>query len=101
MPTATADLLAAGPTQAKRHFVLDEKRRTPRQRTLKGGVIAFNGRFSKVDCIVANLTPEGALLKLDSTDSIPDRIELRLVDEEYRVCRVIWRRRDRLGVAFE
>ena len=81
--------------------MLDEKRRTTRQRTLKGGVIAFNGRFSKLDCIVANLTPQGALLKLDSTEGIPDRIELRLVDYDYRVCRVVWRRRDRLGVAFE
>ena len=81
--------------------MLDEKRKIRRQRTLKGGVIAFNARFLKLDCIVANLTTKGALLKLDSTEGIPERIELRLVDEEYRVCRVVWRRRDRLGVEFE
>jgi hypothetical protein len=78
-----------------------EKRKIPRQRTLKGGVIAFHNRFSTMDCVIRNLTSTGAMLKVGSTLGIPDRFELKLENEEFRWCRVKWRREDTIGVAFE
>jgi hypothetical protein len=78
-----------------------EQRKSPRQRTLKGGVIAFNNRFSTMDCVVRNLTPDGAMLKVVSTVGIPERFELKLEHENFRWCRVKWRTDNALGVAFE
>ena len=81
--------------------MMADKRKTPRQRTFKGGVIAFNNRFSTMDCMVRNLTPTGAMLKVSSSVGIPDRFELRLEHQDFRWCRVKWRRDDTIGVAFE
>jgi hypothetical protein len=78
-----------------------EKRATPRLRTFKGGVIAFNNRSSTIDCMVRNLTSIGALLNVASTIGIPDRFELKLEHENFRWCRARWRQEDRMGVAFE
>ena len=78
-----------------------EKRKAARQRTLKGGVIAFNNRFSTMDCVVRNLTPTGAMLKVGSTVGIPDRFELKLESEDFRWCRVKWRREATIGIAFD
>jgi hypothetical protein len=78
-----------------------EKRKIPRQRTLKGAVIAFNNRFSTMDCVVRNLTPIGAMLKVGSTVGIPDRFELKLEHEEFRWCRIKWRRENTVGIVFE
>ena len=80
---------------------MTEKRKAPRQRTLKGGVIAFHNRFSTIDCVVRNLTHTGAMLKVASTVGIPDRFELKLEHEDFRWCQVKWRRDDTIGVAFE
>jgi hypothetical protein len=80
---------------------MSERRETPRQRTFKGGTIAFNGRFSTMDCLVRNLTKSGAQLNLSSTAGVPERFELKLEREDYRPCRVTWRREDALGVEFD
>jgi hypothetical protein len=80
---------------------MTEKRTIPRQRTFKGGVIAFNNRSSTIDCVVQNLTPGGAMLKVASSVGIPDRFELKLEHEDFRSCRVKWRRDNAIGVAFE
>jgi hypothetical protein len=71
--------------------VPDEKRRIPRQRTLKGGIVAFNDRSSTIDCLVANLTRYGAMLKVSSTAGIPERFELKLAPGQFLWCRVKWR----------
>jgi hypothetical protein len=77
-----------------------EQRRDARPRTLKGAVIAFNNRSSTIDCVVRNLSPGGAMLKVASTVGIPDRFELKMENEDFRWCRVKWRRDDTIGVAF-
>ena len=79
---------------------MNDKRRAPRPRTLKGGVIAFNDRSSTIDCVVRNFSPGGAMLKVASTVGIPARFELKL-DDEFRWCHVKWRRDTSIGVAFE
>jgi hypothetical protein len=80
---------------------MPERRQIPRQRTFKGGTIVFHRRFSSMDCLVRNLTNKGATLRVESSVGIPGHFELKLEDEIYRRCRVIWRRSDALGVAFE
>jgi hypothetical protein len=80
---------------------MSEQRHSSRQRTLKGASIAFNNRSSTIDCVVRNLSPGGAILKVASTVGIPDRFELKLENDNFRWCRVKWRRDDTMGIAFE
>jgi hypothetical protein len=48
---------------------LDEKRGTQRQPILKAGTISFDG--SGIDCLVRNMSDEGANLEVESQISIP------------------------------
>ena len=79
-----------------------ENRRIPvRPRTLKGGRIVFNQNFSTVNCIIRNLTEDGAKLEVEGTVTIPNRF--RLVFDSGgpdRECEVRWRDDKFLGVMF-
>jgi hypothetical protein len=79
---------------------MTELRSEPRQRTLKGAVIAFNDLRSTVDCTVRNLSPHGAQLRVASVVGIPDTFELRLADGARHQCSVAWRKGHELGVKF-
>lgn len=79
-----------------------ERRRVQRTRVLKGVMIIFSQRALTVNCVVRNLTNLGACLHVARTTSIPAAFELTFDDgRSSRMCRVIWRRGDRLGVTFE
>ena len=79
-----------------------DKRRAPHQRTLKGAKIVFKQGAFTYDCTVKNVSATGAQLQVAATDGIPNRFELVYDDRSpTRVCLVIWRSANRLGVAFE
>ena len=77
-----------------------ERRKVPRHRTLKAGMIAFN-RAATIECRVRNLSPVGACLDVTSQIGIPEEFTLVVEHEQLRKkCRVIWRNPTRLGVEF-
>jgi len=78
-----------------------DKRATPRHRTLKSGLIAFNNSQSTISCTVRNLSDGGADLKVASVLGIPDEFELRLSDHTKHQCTVVWKKVDEIGVKFE
>lgn len=80
---------------------MEERRRTVRDRTYLGAVIAFNRQSSTMDCLVRNISPRGAKLALDSTGILPDSFDLNIGSKErsYR-ARLVWRRFNDVGVAF-
>lgn len=79
----------------------DERRATPRRRTLKAARIVFNNANSTFDCNVRNLSEAGALLSMDSTLGVPDVFLLIFsVDGVRRDCRVVRRSLKALGVTF-
>ena len=84
----------------KRAAGMDENRRTSRRRVLKSAVIEFDrGAYS---CAVRNLSEAGAALDVPYALAIPHEFKLILeADQVSRHCRVIWRKENRLGVAFE
>src|SRR5215469_14284121 len=51
----------------------DERRVSPRQRCLNGAKIVFNNNSSVIDCVVRDLSPQGARLLVASLVGIPDR----------------------------
>jgi hypothetical protein len=79
---------------------MQERRKHPRRRALKGGRIVFNDRFSALDCTVRNLSPQGALLQVAGPQGIPDAFSLELGSGAVHACKVIWRRARQVGVVF-
>ncbi len=79
---------------------MQERRRSPRRRTLKSGRIGFN-RTTGIDCRVRNLSLTGACLELASQIGIPDDFVLRVGSNHLQQpCHVVWRAASRMGVAF-
>jgi hypothetical protein len=77
----------------------DEHRSAPRHRVLKAATIEFGG--GGIDCVVRNISDTGAALEVTSPVGIPERFTLVVAQEHgTRLCRVMWRREKRIGVAF-
>ena len=79
---------------------MQDRRKTTRRRTYIGGQIAFNRRSSLMDCLVRNISAEGAKLVFTQTATVPQEFDLSLHQERVFRARVVWRRADEAGVAF-
>lgn len=81
---------------------MPERRDGHRARTLRSGKIVFNYKGSVFDCVVRNLSDEGACLQVESTAQIPKEFALLLDGETTpRKCHKAWRSDDRVGIAFD
>ena len=79
---------------------MTENRKAYRRRVLKSATIEFeSGAYS---CAVRNLSGTGAALDVPYALGVPDEFKLRMgADQVSWDCRVIWRKDNRLGVAFD
>lgn len=78
-----------------------ERRRAPRQRTLKQGRICLNEMFSTIDCTIRNLSNGGAALRLMGPAAIPEHFRLQIVETGVvRKVRKAWHVSLDLGVEF-
>jgi PilZ domain len=81
---------------------MSERRTSARHKSLLRGRIHFNNRQSAVDCLVRDLSDEGAKLIFADTAGIPDKIELYIPQKEQTLlARVRWRSDGEVGVAFK
>lgn len=78
-----------------------ERRANARQRRLNGAKIVFNNNSSVIDCMVRDLSRQGARLLVASPVGIPDWFELR-IDRTgaYYQSKVAWRSGKQIGVSF-
>ena len=77
-----------------------EQRTTIRHRTLKGGRIATNEGFSTFNCMVRNMSEQGALLRLASVIGVPNAFQLVLDDGRSFDCSVTHKSATDIGVQF-
>jgi hypothetical protein len=81
---------------------MDERRKASRQRSFLHGCIYFNNRRSAIDCLVRDVSPEGAKLIFSQTATVPDIVDLHLPQKDQMLrARVQWRTVGEVGVAFE
>ncbi|MGE7414313.1 PilZ domain-containing protein [Methylobacterium tarhaniae] len=65
------------------------------------GEIIFDSPTPVLDCRISNISPFGATLVVPAGTVVPDAITLAIAGEfVMRRCRVVWRRRGRVGVTF-
>jgi hypothetical protein len=76
-----------------------ERRRHPRHLTALDGRIAFNDSRSVIDCKVANLSEDGALLRVERVIGIPDTFDLHIGSEIYFAW-VVWKQPGKIGVTW-
>jgi PilZ domain len=78
-----------------------ERRTLKRTRIARNAKIIVPRRSPVIFCTVENITGRGACLKLASTFGVPETFDLTFEHgRTRRSCRVVWRTRDKLGVAF-
>lgn len=77
-----------------------ERRQQERRRSLLSGRIVFNGRRSVIDCLVRNLSSEGACLQVQVTGGIPTEFDLEIAGEGSHRVKQIWQSDSRIGVEF-
>jgi hypothetical protein len=81
--------------------IMAERRVTPRQKSFLRGCIYFNNRRSVLDCLVRDLTEDGARIIFSHTVNVPDIVELYIPQREQTLrAHVKWRRGDDVGLDF-
>jgi PilZ domain-containing protein len=77
-----------------------DKRGAPRHRVLKQGMLAFD-QGGGVDCIVRNLSPNGARIDIVNPVGLPDVFTLVIESDSFsRRCHVAWSSERQIGVVF-
>jgi DNA-binding response OmpR family regulator len=76
------------------------RRRHLRVKTLKGGQIIYKNSNCVTDCLVVNMSPGGAALKLSKAEEVPETFLLKLKQGSVYRCHVCWRHGEKLGVMF-
>jgi hypothetical protein len=79
-----------------------ERRKAPRQKSLLRGCIYFNNRRSAVDCLIRDISSDGARLVFSDATAVPDIVDLYIPQKEQTLrSRVKWRHGQEAGVSFE
>lgn len=80
---------------------MEERRHTPRQRTFLQGRVFYNNRMQSADCIIRELTDEGARLSFTDPVALPHVFELYIPnrDQTQRV-ETVWNHGTDIGVTF-
>ncbi|HRO12221.1 PilZ domain-containing protein [Amaricoccus sp.] len=79
---------------------MGERRLHPRAHVLRRARIVFRRGYSSLDCVVLDLSPAGARLKVDDWLALPDRFELRIENGPRREAEVRFRAMETTGVRF-
>jgi hypothetical protein len=90
-----------GPPGTGRERIMAERRVAPRQKSFLRGCIYFNNRRSVLDCLIRDLTEDGARIIFSHTVNVPDIVELYIPQKEQTLrAHVKWRRGDDVGLDF-
>ena len=80
---------------------MEERRKVPRHKSLLRGRVYFNNRNSTAECLVRDISAQGARLIFADEVMIPDIVDLYIPqkDQTFR-AQVVWRNVDESGIAF-
>jgi hypothetical protein len=82
--------------------IFADRRGAVRRRVLKGARLSFNRGYAVFDCVVRNMSENGARLNFGDASAVPSRFELTITGEDGpRNAVVRWRSMTALGVTFE
>jgi hypothetical protein len=80
---------------------MNENRSSTRHKTFFRGRIYFDNRRTSIDCLIRDMSHDGARLELPTDAAVPDVIELFMPHKnETKRSRVQWRVGREIGVSF-
>jgi hypothetical protein len=78
-----------------------ERRVSTRQKSLLRGRILYNNRRNSVDCVIRDISSQGARLVFSDAVTVPDVVDLYIPHKEQTLrAEVHWRNGEEVGVAF-
>jgi hypothetical protein len=77
-----------------------EQRQQARAHVLRRGKIVFRRGYAVIDCVVLDVSPEGARLRVGAWLDLPERFELRIESGGVHEARVRYRNLEEIGVQF-
>ena len=78
---------------------MQERRLSPRRRVLKSGLIVRSGNGPTIKCVVRNVSDMGACLQISVVYDLSGDLTL-VMGSASRPSRVVWRTKDRSGIAY-
>jgi hypothetical protein len=80
---------------------MEDRRKFHRDRTYIGASVVFNNRYSMLDCLVRNLSPDGAKIVFSSATPLPGEFDVMIRHKgDSRRARVTWRNETEAGILF-
>jgi hypothetical protein len=80
---------------------MGERRQSLRHKSFLRGCVYFNKRRNAFDCLIRDISDEGARIIFSDTVSVPDVVDLYIPQKEQTLrARVQWRHGDEIGLAF-
>ena len=68
---------------------------------MRAGKILFNDKRSVIDCMVRNVSRNGACLLVAGVVGVPTAFELKIEGEgASRPCKIVWHTQNRIGIEF-
>jgi PilZ domain len=79
----------------------DERRGEHRRRILKGALLQFNNGFGSLECVLRDLSSDGARISMAQTTGVPTRFKLSIAGEKTPIEAIIrWRTPRDMGLGF-
>jgi hypothetical protein len=77
-----------------------EKRNHARAHVLRRGKIVFRRGYGAIDCVVLDVSPQGARLRVATWLGLPETFQLRIENGAVHEARVRYRHVEEIGVEF-
>jgi hypothetical protein len=77
-----------------------EQRHHARAHVLRRGKIVFRRGYAVIDCVVLDVSPDGARLRVAAWLDLPERFELRIESGAVHDAQVRYRNLEEIGVRF-
>ena len=80
---------------------MQDRRASERSKVFLGGIAEINDSHPTMDCVVRNLSEDGACVELDSNAMLPNHVKLVIAQKgRSYLARLMWRQANRVGLAF-
>jgi PilZ domain-containing protein len=80
---------------------MQDRRQIVRDKVIYGGVAETGKHGTTMDCVVRNLTDQGACIEIDRGTRLPEQVNLAVARKgRSYLAEVIWRQANMVGLAF-
>jgi hypothetical protein len=81
-------------------LLVEDRRKSQRETVRQNGYVSHMGFNTR--CTIVNISPEGAAIEVSDATSIPRTFKLMTAnDRVVRDCRIVWIKRNTLGLEFD